>query len=52
VLQAFHKFQDFVAAYDNPDMPYVSKPHVLFQTSIEDYDHLARVKEWSSESDE
>jgi ATP-dependent helicase/nuclease subunit B len=52
VLQAFHKFQEFVAAFDNPDMPYVSKPHVLFQTSIEDYDHLARVKEWSSESEE
>lgn len=52
VQQAYLRFQEFVAAYDNPDMPYVSKPHVLFQTSIGDYDHLARVKEWSSESGE
>jgi hypothetical protein len=33
-------------------MPYMSKPHVLFLNKPGDYDHLARVKEWSSEGGE
>lgn len=52
IQEAFARFKEFVAAFDQPDMPYLSKPHVLFQASISDYDHLARVKEWASESDE
>ncbi|MEQ1755367.1 MAG: double-strand break repair protein AddB [Micropepsaceae bacterium] len=52
INDAFERFKAFVAAFDKPDMPYLSKPHVLFQSSIGDYDHLARVKEWASESDE
>ena len=50
-LQAMSRFQKFVADFDAPDMPYLSKPHVLFETQEGDYDHLARVKEWSSEGD-
>lgn len=50
--EALAKFRAYVDAYDLPDMPYLSKPHVLFKAEIGDYDHLARVKEWSSESDE
>ncbi len=49
--QALSKFQKFVADFDAPDMPYLSKPHVLFETQEGDYDHLARVKEWSSEGE-
>ncbi len=48
---AMAKFQAFVAEFDSPAMPYLSKPHVLFETQEGDYDHLARVKEWSSEGD-
>ncbi len=42
----------FVAAFDAPDMPYLSKPRVLLERFAGDYDHLARVKEWSSGGDE
>lgn len=42
----------FVAAFDAPDMPYLSKPRVLLERFAGDYDHLARVKEWSSGGEE
>jgi ATP-dependent helicase/nuclease subunit B len=52
VASAYERFQKFVAEFDSVEMPYLSKPHVLFEAVPSDYDHLARVKEWSSESDE
>jgi ATP-dependent helicase/nuclease subunit B len=52
VHEAFARFKAFVESFDNPDMPYMSKPHVLFLNKPGDYDHLARVKEWSSEGGE
>jgi ATP-dependent helicase/nuclease subunit B len=48
VHESLARFKTFVASFDNPDQPYLSKPHVLFLDSPGDYDHLARVKEWSS----
>jgi len=44
--------EKFVAAFDTPDMPYLSKPRVLLERFVGDYDHLARVKEWSSGDEE
>ncbi|MDZ4866288.1 MAG: double-strand break repair protein AddB [Alphaproteobacteria bacterium] len=44
--------QKFVAEFDSPDMPYHSKPRVLLERYAGDYDHLARVKEWSSGDEE
>ena len=44
--------EKFVAAFDEPDMPYLSKPRVLLERFVGDYDHLARVKEWSSGDEE
>ena len=38
--------QHLIAAYDNPDMPYRSRPRVKFISHEGPYDHLARVKEW------
>jgi ATP-dependent helicase/nuclease subunit B len=38
--------------YDNPDMPYLSKPRVQFTSRYGDFDHLARVKEWKDGSGE
>ncbi len=49
---ALARFKDFVAMFDAPDMPYLSKPHVLLMNRPGDYDHLARVKEWSSGASE
>lgn len=52
IAQALDRFRLFVAAYDDPTQPYLSKPHVLLSTHAGDYDHLARVQEWSSEGAE
>jgi ATP-dependent helicase/nuclease subunit B len=37
-----------IAAFDDPDTPYRSRPRPIFERRFGDYDHLARVKEWSS----
>lgn len=37
-----------VAAFDDPKTPYRSRPRPMFVARAGDYDHLARVKEWSS----
>ncbi|NOT42139.1 MAG: double-strand break repair protein AddB [Alphaproteobacteria bacterium] len=44
--------QKFVAQFDSVDQAYLSKPRVLLERYPGDYDHLARVKEWSSGDDE
>jgi ATP-dependent helicase/nuclease subunit B len=44
--------QRFVSQFDSPDTAYLSKPRVLLERYAGDYDHLARVKEWSSGDDE
>ncbi len=44
--------QKFVGQFDSPDTAYLSKPRVLLERYPGDYDHLARVKEWSSGDDE
>lgn len=51
-LKARAGLQRFVAAFDDADMPYLSKPRVLMERFAGDYDHLARVKEWSSGEEE
>jgi ATP-dependent helicase/nuclease subunit B len=35
-----------IAAFDDPSMPYRSRPRPDHQPRFSDYDHLARVKEW------
>ena len=37
-----------VAALGDPNTPYRSRPRPMFVARAGDYDHLARVKEWSS----
>lgn len=44
--------QKFVSQFDSLDTAYLSKPRVLLERYPGDYDHLARVKEWSSGDDE
>jgi ATP-dependent helicase/nuclease subunit B len=36
-----------IAGFDDPATPYLSRPHPMFLTRFGNYDHLARVKEWS-----
>ena len=39
-------------AYEDPDKPYLSRPRVQFVKAEGDYDHLARVKEWTADAAE
>ena len=39
---------DYIAAFDDPSMPYRSRPRPAFGPRFSDYDHLARVREWSA----
>jgi ATP-dependent helicase/nuclease subunit B len=36
-----------IAGFDDRATPYLSRPHPMFLARFGDYDHLARVKEWS-----
>jgi ATP-dependent helicase/nuclease subunit B len=46
-LKAVERLVNRIAAFDNPDTPYVSRV-MPFRADIPgDYDHLARVREWS-----
>lgn len=36
-----------IAAFSNPDTPYLSRPRPMFARQYGDFDHLARVKEWT-----
>jgi ATP-dependent helicase/nuclease subunit B len=37
-----------LAQYEKEETPYLSRPRPMFQGRFSDYDHLARVKEWSA----
>jgi ATP-dependent helicase/nuclease subunit B len=51
--QAWQGVQDLVARYDDPDHPYRSRTAPQFvKTYASDYDHLARVYEWSTSGDD
>ena len=41
-------FKALIAQYDHPAVPYLSRPRVQFISRVGDYDHLARVREWSA----
>lgn len=45
---ALERLAVLLASYENPDQPYLSRPRPMFEASYGDYDHLARVKEWSA----
>ncbi|MCG8507756.1 MAG: double-strand break repair protein AddB [Rhodospirillales bacterium] len=36
-----------IAAFSRPDTPYLSRPRPMFARAQGEYDHLARVKEWT-----
>ncbi|MDE1172184.1 MAG: double-strand break repair protein AddB [Parvibaculaceae bacterium] len=46
--EALESLEALLASYENPAQPYLSRPRPMFETSYGDYDHLARVKEWSA----
>ncbi len=49
-MQADHalaRLKEIAAKFENPATPYLSLVHPMWTTHYGDYDHLARVKEWS-----
>ena len=46
--RALHKLTLLAQYFDDPSTPYRSLVHPMWRTHYGDYDHLARVKEWSS----
>ncbi|HTK13644.1 MAG TPA: double-strand break repair protein AddB [Xanthobacteraceae bacterium] len=44
---AFLRLTELITAFADPEQPYRSLVHPKFRTRYGDYDHLARVKEWS-----
>jgi ATP-dependent helicase/nuclease subunit B len=45
---AFEKFSALVRRFDDDNEPYRSLVHPMWKARYGDYDHLARVKEWSA----
>jgi len=45
---AWDGLQNLLRDYERAEQSYLSKPRVKFQGRFSDYDHLARVKEWST----
>jgi ATP-dependent helicase/nuclease subunit B len=46
--RALEKLAELVRRFDDDHEPYRSLVHPMWKASYGDYDHLARVKEWSS----
>ena len=46
--RALYKLTQLAQYFDDPSTPYRSLVHPMWRTHYGDYDHLARVKEWSS----
>ena len=48
IAAAREGIRGLVAAFDDPAMPYLSRPRPEVGPRFSDYDHLARVQEWSA----
>ncbi|MBE1236991.1 double-strand break repair protein AddB [Phaeovibrio sulfidiphilus] len=49
--EALEGVRGLVAAFDNPDTPYIARPHPGYAPRFNAYQHLARVAEWASDED-
>ena len=42
------RLERLIASYNREETPYLSRPRPMWASRFSDYDHLARVKEWSA----
>ena len=49
---AVERLEEMVAQFNNEDTPYLSEPHGDMPVRFSDYRHLARVKEWASNTED
>lgn len=47
IEMTFNNIAELVSLFDFQTTPYLSKPHYKYETLNKDYEHLARVREWS-----
>jgi len=47
--KAEEKLSELITKFRFEDTPYLSRPRPMFESRFGDFDHLARVKEWSGE---
>ncbi|MBL4740477.1 MAG: double-strand break repair protein AddB [Sneathiella sp.] len=47
-VAAYEGLQRLITQFDQESTPYLTKPRPEFEDRFNDYEHLARVKEWSS----
>jgi ATP-dependent helicase/nuclease subunit B len=52
VIDAKGRLCDLIDAFDQPDRAYLSRPHPGLAPRFSDYEHLARVAEWSAAGDD
>lgn len=52
IAAALAGLKALIAQYHDPRTPFLSRPHVQFLGQASEYDHLARVKEWSAGGEE
>ncbi|NQV99425.1 MAG: double-strand break repair protein AddB [Rhodospirillales bacterium] len=45
---AVQRLRGYIASFSKAETPYRSRPRPMFKSRFSDYDHLARVREWSS----
>ncbi len=45
--QARRELETRIAAFDDPSTPYMPRPRPRYAPAYSDYEHLARIKEWS-----
>jgi ATP-dependent helicase/nuclease subunit B len=48
---ALEGLSNLIAAFDNPETPYLARPHPDHAPRFNPYQHLARVKEWADGED-
>lgn len=46
--EAVRRLAELITEFDDPATPYLARPRVKFASQYGDYDHLARVLEWSA----
>jgi ATP-dependent helicase/nuclease subunit B len=52
VMDAKDRLCDLIDAFDHPERAYLSRPHPALAPRFSDYQHLARVAEWSAAGEE
>ena len=52
ITQTGESLKQLIESYDEPDMPYLSLPRPDQAPRFNDYEHLARIKEWAVTGDD